>query len=1148
MKLLPLLLPTLLLPCSALAKEAAVKGVLPELQLNKKTETDNLKTAAGAEALISKSEEMAIKQLEALVKKYKGTAQQPDLLFRLAELYARRAKTGRFVDLYRGDKKLADILSPKLTTVSAKTYLGKAIEQYQTIQTNYPKFAAMDEVLFNMGFAHDQRGESDQAIKTFLLIPERYTKSALLAETHMALGELYFLKQNYPESLLHFTKVQQWPKSPIAPIALYKSAWCSYNLKDTTEALKKIERLLALNKKQNVVAHVRSEARRDLALFYSEVGSVDLAIAYFKQHLLPKEVGPTVLDLSGIYERHGKLTEMDSVLSQFLKDNPADESAGTIILKRAQHHNEKHRSQRVVELLSEASKLCKNDKWKSSSKDTMSFCTETYPVELKDFAAEWWESWNKLNRNKDMVPSLAFIFSEYLNFEKPDQWHVAIHLAYAEFMFSQNDFKQAAIQYEGLAKMETLESSVLPTALYGAIVSLDRQLQSAPKDTVLREKLFAALNDYLNRVPGGEYTEEVRFKKAYLFYEAKDYIQSLTWVNKITPKTTPMKEKRDDLLLEIHRAKKDYPALVAASSAMLKQSTGERAKKMKLVYQSAQQAIIQQNIEKDKLEPAANLAKAFYLEHRPEEKALDALHLAIELWEKQKKYRPAAENSEILAKEMKLLQKLTEAEKLSLHANELFLKLGDLNRSRKSLQTALEYIQDSNKKKETLELLAEISAWYQDVDATEKAWQALEPQMSNDERKALLEKRLAFFEQNSPDRAKKLKDSLISKGTEPFFSNAQIAQADQLCQSKKWSQCYQMALKLNKESTPAPQRAQARYLQSKVLTNEYKQQSLKAQPERMGMVMAYKAEKFDKAVQVLTALSSKAEDLNLKKQALQDLIMIYNDYTQQLQSSLASMDTSNADLMALKKEVEQILPVLENRPKELELAMLELNKAAPAKQETAIALKGPFPELMGTEMRIYVPTWEEVISHRPLRELTFGNKSCVLTNIQKLNTLSALGREANACLSKGKNSELEAAALRMSDLFPDTPWGPFYLSVAASQQKSSERSLWYLKLAQKRAMEPLLTYEENRQSYFNRPDSALVTELKKIEGSWALLEEITFLTSLEQMKQNQCDEALATIKSLRHDFWKSTPLTQIASSRCPAPAARTVTSVDTPER
>lgn len=1145
MKFLAFSMSLLIASNSLLAKDSPAKGVLPELQLNKKSEKDNIKTAAGAEALISKSEVMAIRQLEALLKKYRGTSQEPELLFRLAELYSRRAKTGRFVDLYRNEENILQILPPQITAVGAKNYLGLAIDKYKLLQNNFPQFHAMDEVLFNLAFAQDQKGESEAALGTFTLILDRFPQSRLLAETHMALGELYFQKRKYTEGKSHYDSVQKWPKAQVAPIALYKSAWCSYNLKETPEALQKLERLLKQSKAQALTSHVRSEARRDLALFYSEVGAADEALAYLKKHLLPNELGQTILDLSAIYERHGKLGEMDLVLSAFIKESPKDENAGMVHMKRAKHHNEHNRNKIVIESLQGATSLCRQEDWVKLTKETTHFCTDEYPATLKDYVAEWWETWNKKKRDPAMVQELAFIFQEYLSFEKAETWDPGVHISYADFQFTQNNFKVAADEYEAISLKEGVEPKALPTALYGVIVSLDKVLQTNPKDAPLREKLQNALNNYLQRASNAEFADDVRFKKAFLFYEQKDYVQSLEWLNKIAPKSEIMKNKRDDLILEIHRSKKDYRALAAASLLIWKASQGERANQIKIVYQSAQQAIIQQLSEKQKYDAAATLAKAFYTEHRPEPKALEALHLAIELWEKAKRYRPAAESSEILAKEMRAKGNGKEAETLSQHGSELFLRLGDLRRATESLNLTIDLAQDASKKKESLELLAEISSWYGDVDKTEKAWQALEPQMSGTEKSALLEKRLRFFEIQSPERAKKLKDSLISKGVEPFFSEAQVAQAELLCQRKQWSQCYQLAIKLSKDSTPAVPRSLARQLQARVLLQEYYQQSLKSSPERLAMVMAIKAEKFDKAVQVLNSISQKSEILSSRKQAVQDLIALYNNYVTQLQTSLGTLDRSNQDQASLKAEIDQIIPVLAQRPKELETTLTEIDKMVEAPTIVAKSVTvTPFPELNGSELRIYVPSWEETSIYRPLADLKVSAKGCDSANIAKIRSMSSLGREANACLAKGKHQELEAAALKLSDLFPDTQWGPFYLAVSAVQQKSLERALWYLKLAEKREHDDLIIYEETRQQYTQTPDSKFAPDLKKMAEVWKNSEEARFLTALENIKQNQCEDARDLIKELRAQHWQKTGLNKITTDRCPTKESQTVTSVN----
>lgn len=1135
--LLPIIIPFLVFA----EKKTTPKGVMNELQLNKKTEAENLKTAAEVETLISKSEEKAIGQLEVLLKKYKGTSQEPDLLFRLAELYARRAKTGRFVDLYRGEKTLAEILTPKLTAVGAKTYLSQAITNYLRIQHQFPKYPALDEVLFNMAFAYEQKGDVDLALKNFLLIIEKFPSSPLLPETHMAIGELYFMKLKYQESLVNYEKVQEWPDAPIAPIALYKSAWCSYNLKNTMEAIQKMEKLLLQSKERPLISHVRSEARRDLALFFSEVGEPKNSISYFKKHLLENEIGPTILDLSSLYERHGKLSEMDLVLSLFLKEYPEDINAGSIHLRRVQHLNESLKYKLVIDDLNETTKLCKNEKWKSKAKETITFCNETYPNQLKDLAAEWWENWNKLKRTPDMVSQLSFIFTEYLKFENPQKWNVGIHMSYADFLFHQKSYKEASVHYVGVSKIEGLDKKILPDALYGSIVSLDRELTSNNnnKDQALRQQLFLSLNDYINQCPKCDYINDALFKKAYLFYEEKEFDQSLLWISKITSKSGEMKEKKEDLMLEIHRTKKDFAKLEIDSAAILKTSSGERYKKIKAIYQDSQQAQIQELIEKNQIDGAIAKAQVFYKEHRPEEKALDSLHLSIELLEKQKKYRLAAENSETLAKEFKALKKNTEADKVSQHAVKLFLQLGDLPRAQESLILSTELALEEVKKKENLELSADISAWYGKVDAVEAAWKALDPYLSKDEKSALKTKQFSFYQSYAPEKAKQIKQSFIDKGIEPYYSESQLAVAQKACQDKKWTQCYQLSLRLNKDSTPGEVRSEARYLQTKVLSFEYQTQSLKASPERMSMVMSYKAEKFDKLAQVLNTIAQKSELMSYRKQAVEDLIILYKDYVTQLKNSMNNFDLNNTDLVNLKKEITAILPVLENRSKELEVIKNELVQleAKAKKEENKYATRN-FPQLNGGEMRIFVPTWEEGSFFRPLAEIKGSDKRCRMTDLNKMTTLSALGREANLCLLLQRNKELEFISLKLSDLFPESAWGPYYLSLLASQLKSEERSLWFLKLAQKREKNPLLFYEEFRKGYVQNTDSVTAKNIKDLGGPWALIEEVTYLTALDNLKKQQCDLAQLAIKELRSDHWKKVPFQELLASKCPTKEAQ----------
>ena len=99
LKLVTLLL--LFISTTVTAKNQDDRGLLPELntQLSDEKETDS--QSLKSEVLISKTENKAIEALQNILKKKKGTPQEADLLNRLAELYMRKSKSGRFFDLQR---------------------------------------------------------------------------------------------------------------------------------------------------------------------------------------------------------------------------------------------------------------------------------------------------------------------------------------------------------------------------------------------------------------------------------------------------------------------------------------------------------------------------------------------------------------------------------------------------------------------------------------------------------------------------------------------------------------------------------------------------------------------------------------------------------------------------------------------------------------------------------------------------------------------------------------------------------------------------------------------------------------------------------------------------------------------------------------
>jgi hypothetical protein len=80
-------------PVTSKKAKSAKTAPLEELRLSEGDEKGNETKSLKAELLIANSEEKAIAQALKLIKKYKGTNLEPDLHFRLAELYMRKSRS-----------------------------------------------------------------------------------------------------------------------------------------------------------------------------------------------------------------------------------------------------------------------------------------------------------------------------------------------------------------------------------------------------------------------------------------------------------------------------------------------------------------------------------------------------------------------------------------------------------------------------------------------------------------------------------------------------------------------------------------------------------------------------------------------------------------------------------------------------------------------------------------------------------------------------------------------------------------------------------------------------------------------------------------------------------------------------------------------
>lgn len=92
----------------------------------------------------------------------------------------------------------------------------------------------------------------------------------------------------------------------------------------------------------------------------------------------------------------------------------------------------------------------------------------------------------------------------------------------------------------------------------------------------------------------------------------------------------------------------------------------------------------------------------------------------------------------------------------------------------------------------------------------------------------------------------------------------------------------------------------------------------------------------------------------------------------------------------------------------------------------------------------------------------------------------SLMEKANGCINKSQWSMVETIGEKISEVEPDAPWGAYYLSVASENRGHTERAMWMIDLALKKASDVgVLRYQKGRILWKQQFYKEAIAEMQK---------------------------------------------------------------------
>jgi TolA-binding protein len=899
------------------------RGLLPELNTQKSTEKESDSQALKSEVLISKTENKAIEALQNILKKKKGSPQEADFLNRLAELYMRKSKSGRFFDLQRSANQKT-LSSFPVAEAKGADWLQKAIKTYNIILTQFPKFAETDSVLFNSAFAYQQLNQKKNSEGNYKTLIERFPNSTILPDALLALGELLYDQGRFSDAKSYFEKIEKYPESRVYVYGLYKLGWANYNLKNSAEAIKKLKMVVEKNPPEiegtnKKGYYLRKEAIRDLVLFIGEVYQAEDLYDFFKAIVTTDELGPALFDMAKLYDSYSRLKDIHIFLNEFIKKEPDNVFVvKSHILMAETYETIKKREQVISELTYAGEDCAVGSRWRKEQtvEAVAEICQSEFKRASLDLAKRWWEIWQKNKSHKEFSLLTETILKLIIKNEDVTAPDLKTRTILAELQFQIEKYDEASDNYYFVASTSKDKKEIHDT-LYASLYSIEKQLEAKPTDKKKDERKQRSI-EYYTKFPEGEHFYPVGLKVAVTYYVEKNYEDALK-VLTVTEKSKNdlvVRSKSQDLILDIYNIQKRYTELKSLSQTYLKESKDvTRSKSLQKIYEESHFSEIQvKNAQLKPLEQTQNLISYFDL-HKGSDLGQRALLDALKIYLENKslnKFTQAAED---------LLKLYPNYDKKTNLIKDLINSYTDLTNLKKAGEWSLK-LASMEKEKEKKQVYTENAADLYLLEGNNKDARVIYQQLLTDSAK---DKRIQLFAKikatldSSKDQKEiqKINGIILDLNIEPFATEVLTEKAVTLFNDKNYKDAFELTMKILKRDSPTESRAKARFIQGQILEQEFTSQSMKTSKEdRLALIIQLKTERLEKAQTAYLSVTKMTSAPDLVRSSFEAIDRCYAHYIDSLATMPLPESLSAKDQAELRSEIKKVLGPIEEKRKD----------------------------------------------------------------------------------------------------------------------------------------------------------------------------------------------------------------------------------------
>ena len=604
----------------------------------------------------------AITRLKKVLLRYHGSANEPELMLRLAEAYQQSGQL-QFRITYGSEvhaKTAAHMARYKKTLKSSIEVLNRLIQ-------GFPGFEREDSAFFMRAQAFEELEQTIEAKQDYLKLVHKYPESEKAIPAFMALAEIDIKKNNYSDAIKSLQQVERHPENPYFPFSLYKLAWGYYNLGQFKEALTYIKKHVhyfdSLTKKtaqenEGLVASdqaIRESSLLDLVLFYGEGYEHDPkayppqeALHYFKELEDKDFLGRMTLQFARFLRSHQHESELIDWKRLLLEQESHRVETIDVVVTVFEHQMNQHKYEQAVLTGRDLIYLYQNNPGKFSE-------TESFEVARKALidAASKFKDLTIKNKGNAQIATVSKPLNDVYNIfievvKKEDPRVGQVHYNLAETLFDVGEFEKSTEHYRWILShwnpKSTFVSSDIELKAIASRYEILRKLHLIPEQVSARalnqsssSKASSNLLEWIDWIDEFKKknpkslskVDAFEFNANRAFYSQGSLVDSVNRMTQfaLTRPSSPYSTASAMLVLDTYISSHSWEDVVKFSKELLRRDWKEDSFTTKVQELSADASfkIMEKVYEKGDLKSVLALGEAYQKEYSSSKRRVDTL-------------------------------------------------------------------------------------------------------------------------------------------------------------------------------------------------------------------------------------------------------------------------------------------------------------------------------------------------------------------------------------------------------------------------------------------------------------------------------------------------------------------------------------------